>query len=132
MIKGVTAGAFDLLHAGHVLMLKEIREQCDHLTVLLQEDPSIDRPEKHKPVETLEERLIRLKGCKYVDRIIVYSTESLLHFLLKDLNPDVRFLGEDWKGKHFTGDDLPIKVIFNSRSHNYSSSSLIERIKKNG
>lgn len=129
MIRGFTCGTFDLLHPGHLLMLKEIKDQCDHLTVGLQTDPSIDRPEKHKPVETIEERLIRLKGCKYVDKIVVYETELDLYNLLKELKPDIRFLGEDWKGKHFTGDDLPIKIIYNSRSHNHSSSNLIERIK---
>lgn len=119
----------DLLHAGHLIMLKEIRKQCDHLTVALQTDPSIDRPEKHKPIETVEERMIRLQACKYVDKIVTYDTEQDLYNLLKELKPDIRFLGADWKGKHFTGDDLPIKVIFNSRNHNYSSSNLISRIR---
>ncbi|MCK9371027.1 adenylyltransferase/cytidyltransferase family protein [Candidatus Dojkabacteria bacterium] len=128
-VKGITAGAMDLLHAGHLIMLKEIRKQCDHLTVALQTDPSIDRPEKHKPIETVEERMIRLQACKYVDKIVTYDTEQDLYNLLKELKPDIRFLGADWKGKHFTGDDLPIKVIFNSRNHNYSSSNLISRIR---
>lgn len=129
MIKGFTCGAFDLLHAGHLLMLKEVREQCDFLIVGLQSDPSIDRPDKHKPVETLEERQIRLESCKYVDKIVIYNTEAELYELLKELKPDVRFLGADWEGKHFTGDDLPIKIIFNTRGHNLSSSNLRERIK---
>lgn len=131
MIKGFTAGSMDLLHAGHVVMLKECKAQCDYLIVGLQTDPSIDRPEKHKPIETIEERMIRLKGCKYVDKVIVYETELDLFNLLKELKPDVRFLGEDWKGKQFTGDTLPIKIIYNSRNHNFSSSNLIERIKNN-
>lgn len=129
-IVGFTAGAMDLLHAGHLIMLKEIKAQCDELIVALQTDPSLDRPEKHKPIETVEERMIRLKACKYVDRIVTYDRESDLVNLLKELQPDIRFLGADWKGKHFTGDDLPIKVIFNSRNHNYSSSNLIQRIKQ--
>lgn len=128
MIKGFTCGALDLLHAGHVIMLKECKAQCDFLVVGLQTDPSIDRPEKHKPIETIEERKIRLQGCKYVDKIVVYETERDLYNLLKELRPDIRFLGEDHKGKSFTGDDLPIKIIYNSRNHNYSSSNLIKRI----
>jgi glycerol-3-phosphate cytidylyltransferase len=127
---GFTCGSFDFLHAGHVLMLKECREQCDYLIVGLQTDPSIDRPEKHEPVETIEERKIRLNGCKYVDEIVMYEREAELYELLKKLKPDVRFLGEDHRGKPFTGDDLPIRIIFNTRDHNYSSSNLIERILK--
>jgi len=128
MIKGFTCGAFDLLHPGHILMLQEISDQCDYLIVGLQSDPSIDRSEKNKPIETIDERLIRLEACKYVDEIIIYNTEADLYKLLKELKPDVRFLGADWQGKHFTGDDLPIKVIFNSRGHGYSSSNLRKRI----
>lgn len=126
---GFTCGALDLLHAGHVLMLKECKKQCKTLVVGLQTDPTLDRPEKHKPVETVEERMIRLQGCKYVDKILTYDTEADLYNLLKELRPDVRFVGADHKGKPFTGDDLPIKVIFNSRDHNFSSSNLRERIK---
>ena len=129
MIKGWTCGQFDLLHSGHLIMLKEIRKQCDYLIVGLQTDASIDRPEKHKPIETVEERMIRLQACKYVDKIVIYETEKDLYNLLKEIKPDIRFLGADWKGKHFTGDNLDIKIIFNSRNHNYSSSNLIARIK---
>lgn len=131
MIKGFTCGAFDLLHYGHLLMLKEVREQCDFLIVGLQIDPSIDRPDKNKPIETVEERKIRLEGCKYIDEIITYNTEEDLYNLLKELKPDIRFVGADWKGKHFTGDDLSIKIIFNTRNHNYSSSNLRKRILNN-
>src|SRR3990167_7940088 len=105
LIKGFTAGAMDLLHAGHILMLKECKAQCDFLVVGLHTDPTIDRPFKNKPVETVEERMIRLQGCKYVDKILTYNTEVDLVNLLKELKPDVRFLGEDWKGKRFTGDE---------------------------
>jgi glycerol-3-phosphate cytidylyltransferase len=128
MIKGFTCGAFDLLHPGHILMLKEVREQCDFLVVGLHSDPSLDRALKNKPIETIEERKIRLEACKYVDQIILYNTEADLYELLKDLKPDIRFVGADWEGKHFTGDDLPIKVIFNTRSHNFSSTNLRKRI----
>ena len=127
---GFTCGAMDLLHAGHVLMLKDCKNKCDYLVVGLQTDPNIDRKEKHKPIETIEERKIRLNGCRYVDKIIIYETELDLYKLLKKLKPDIRFLGEDHKGKPFTGDDLPIKVKFNNRKHNYSSSNLLERIQK--
>ena len=132
MIKGFTCGAFDLLHAGHILMLKEVRSQCDFLIVGLHTDPTLDRFNKNKPIETIEERKIQLEGCKYVDQIILYDTEADLYKLLQELKPDIRFIGADWKDKHFTGDDLPIKVIFNSRGHNYSSSNLRKRILEQG
>jgi len=127
---GFTCGAMDLLHAGHVLMLKECREQCDFLIVALQIDPSIDRPEKNKPIETAEERMIRLQGCRYVDKIVTYNTEVDLYNLLKKLNPDVRFMGIDWKDRPNYSRDLlqDMKVIYNSRDHNYSSSDLRQRI----
>lgn len=131
MIKGFTCGAFDLVHAGHILMFKEIRAQCDFLIVGLQSDPNIDRSEKNRPIETIEERKIKLEACKYIDQIVLYNTEADLYILLKNLKPDVRFLGVDHKGKPFTGDDLPIKIIFNSRDHAYSSSNLRERILNN-
>ena len=127
---GFTCGAMDLLHAGHVLMLKECREQCDYLIVGLEIDPSVDRPDKNKPIETLEERKIQLEGCRYVDEVVIYDTEIGLYNLLKELNPDVRFMGADWKNKeNYSRDRLPeIKVIYNSRNHNYSSSELRKRI----
>lgn len=128
-IIGFTCGAFDLLHAGHILMLKECKQQCDILIIGLQTDPTLDRPDKNKPIETVEERMIRLQGCKYIDKIMTYSTEYDLYNLLKELRPDIRFLGEDHVGRSFTGEDLDIKIIFNSRGHNYSSNNLRERIK---
>ena len=126
--KGFTCGVLDLLHAGHLLMLKECRSQCDHLIVGLQINP---RPGKEQPIETFEERKIRLEGCKYVDEILAYDTEEDLYSLLKNLKPDVRFVGMDHKGSPFTGDDLPIKIIYNTRSHNFSSSGLRRRINLN-
>ncbi len=130
MITGFTCGAMDLLHAGHVLMLKECRAQCDFLIVGLQVDPSMDRSDKQKPIETLEERKIRLEGSKYVDKIIVYKDEVDLYNLLKKLNPDVRFMGEDWRDRpNYSRDLLPnMKVIYNTRGHNFSSTNLRERI----
>ncbi len=127
---GFTCGALDLLHAGHILMLKECKSQCDYLIVGLHTDPTIDRPDKHKPVESVEERMIRLQGCKYIDKILTYDTEQDLLNLLKEFRPDVRFMGADWKDKpNYSKDKLPdMKVIYNSRDHNFSSSNLIERI----
>lgn len=133
MKKGFTCGAFDLLHAGHILLLEECKTVCDHLIVGLQVDPSVDRPTKNKPVETLEERKIRLGGCKYVDEIIVYKTEKDLEGLLNTLDIAVRIVGADNLGKNFTGKDLcekrGIKIHYAKRDHPYSSSSLRERIK---
>ena len=127
-IIGFCAGAFDLVHPGHILAFKEYREQCDWLVVALQVDPSVDRPEKHSPIEDIEERMIRLGGCKWVDEIIIYNTEEDLYKLLQELKPDIRFLGEDHRNKPFTGDDLEIKIVYSSRNHNYSSSNLRQRI----
>ena len=127
---GFTCGAFDLLHAGHILMLKEAREQCDKLIVGLQTDPSIDRPNKNKPIQNLDERQIQLEGCRYVDEIVLYTTEVDLVKLLRKLNPDIRILGADWQGRTFTGCELDIPVYFNSRTHHYSSSELRQRIAK--
>jgi|SRR3990167_2997350 len=125
MIKGFTCGVFDLGHAGHLLMFKEIKAQCDYLIVGLQTKP---REGKEEPIETVEERMIRLQSCKYIDKIFTYDTEGDLYNLLKELRPDIRFLGADHKGKPFTGDDLNIKVIFNSRDHSFSSTNLRRRI----
>ena len=125
---GFTCGTFDLLHAGHLLMLKECKSQCDFLVIGLQSDPTIDRPQKNKPVEIIAERMFRLQSCKYVDDILVYDTEADLVNLLKKLKPDIRFLGADWQDKLFTGHELPIKIVFNSRNHNFSSSNLRKRI----
>jgi len=127
-IIGFTCGAFDLTHAGHYLMFREIKNKCTYLIVGLQSDPSIDRKEKNKPIQSLKERKIQLEACKYIDKIINYKTEKDLVNLLKKVKPDIRFLGKDWEGKNYTGKELPINVIFNSRNHNYSSASLRKRI----
>jgi len=127
---GLTCGAFDLCHAGHMLMFKECKDRCDHLIVGLQTNPQIDRPEKNRPVMSLFERTRILKSIKFIDEIFVYETEADLLNFLKDIKPDIRFVGIDWKDKPFTGAELPIKVIFNSRDHGFSSSELRERIKK--
>ena len=128
MTKGFTCGAFDLLHAGHALMLKECKDHCDYLVVGLQRDPSVDRKNKNKPVQDYEERDIMIRSIKWVDEVVYYDTEEDLYELLKSIDIDVRIVGADWQGKPFTGHDLPINVVFNSRDHGYSTSSLRERV----
>jgi glycerol-3-phosphate cytidylyltransferase len=127
---GFTCGAFDLLHAGHAMMLKEAREQCDFLIVAVQTDPSIDRTEKNKPVQSYKERLTMVESIRYVDEVRTYATESQLVILLKKINPDIRIVGADWKGKEFTGHNLDIEVYFNSRDHGWSTSDLRDRVFK--
>lgn len=130
-ILGFTASCFDLgPHAGHVLMLKEARENCDHLIVALQVDPTLDRPHKMKPIQSISERLIQLQSCRYVDEVIVYHTESELLQVIKMMNPDVRFLGDDYRDKDFTGKDLGIPIYYCARKHNLSSSLLKEKVYK--
>ena len=129
---GFTCSCFDLLHAGHILMLKDAKEQCDKLIVGLQTDPSIDRPlTKNKPIQSLRERKIQLEAVRYVDDIFVYETESDLVDLLKLVKPDVRILGSDYKDKSFTGDDLNIQIYYHERDHDYSSSDLRKKILQN-
>jgi glycerol-3-phosphate cytidylyltransferase len=130
MKKGFTCGAFDLCHAGHVLMFKECKEVCDYMIVGLHSDPSLDRTEKNKPIMSLEERLTILNSIKYIDEVVVYDTEEDLYKLLKEnkLGINIRIIGADWKDKHFTGYDLPIENYFNTRDHCYSTSELRSRI----
>tara|TARA_R100000234_G_C4951550_1_gene157566 strand:- start:337 stop:873 length:537 start_codon:yes stop_codon:yes gene_type:complete len=125
---GFTCSCFDLLHAGHLIMLEDAKKRCDKLIVGLQTDPSIDRNDKNKPIQSLEERKIQLEAVKYVDEIFVYETENDLRKLLFNLDPDIRILGSDWKGKPFTGYNLPIKIYFHERKHNYATSKLRKKI----
>ena len=125
---GFTCGAFDLLHTGHALMLAEAREQCEYLVVAVQSDPSIDRIQKNRPVQSYEERIIMVNAIKFVDEVVLYDTEEDLVSLLKDIMPDIRVVGADWEGKEFTGHELPIEVYFNSRDHGYSTSDLRRRV----
>ena len=128
-IIGFTCSSFDLLHTGHILMLKDAKNQCDYLIVGLQSDPTIDRPNiKNKPIQSLKERNIQLKAVKYIDEIIIYNTEKELYKLLKKINPDIRILGSDYNGKCFTGDDLKIKIYYHKREHKYSSTNLRKSI----
>tara|TARA_B110000858_G_C17734911_1_gene442024 strand:+ start:750 stop:1172 length:423 start_codon:yes stop_codon:yes gene_type:complete len=129
---GFTASAFDLLHAGHVLMLEEAKAQCDWLIVGLQTDPSQDRTTKNKPAQTIVERYLQLRACKFVDEIIPYSTEQDLEDLLAGMHIDVRVLGIEYRDKDFTGHDIckkrDIEIFFNERDHRFSSSGLRNHI----
>ena len=129
---GIVFSAFDLLHAGHVQMLREAREQCDYLIVGLQTDPTIDRPSKNSPVQTIVERYTQLKGVKYVDEIIPYGTEADLEDILTMYHIDVRILGEEYRELDFTGKDIckkrGIQLYFNKRDHRFSSSDLRRRV----
>ena len=129
---GITFSAFDLLHAGHIAMLRDSKDQCDYLVAGLQLDPTIDRPEKNKPVQTIVERYTQLKGVKYVDEIIPYTTEKDVEDILEMYQIDVRILGEEYKDKDFTGKDicrrLGIELYFNKRDHRFSSTDLRKRI----
>jgi len=135
-IIGFTCGSFDLLHAGHALMLEECKSVCDFLIVGLQSDPSVDRISKNKPVQTVEERAIMLNAISYVDQVVFYNTEADLINVLVDIkkeadhndNDVIRILGADWHNKNFTGKSLNIRTFFNSRNHKYSSSSIRERV----
>ncbi len=125
---GFTAGAWDLLHAGHMLLFKESKEHCDHLIVALHRDPSVERPSKNKPVLSVLERIILLEGCRYIDEIVQYDTEVDLIELLKLHKPSIRFLGEDYVGKPFTGHELQIPIHFVSRAHGFSSTGVRNRV----
>ena len=130
-IIGFTCSCFDLLHAGHILMLKDSKKQCDYLIVGLQTDPTLDRVEKNKPIQSLEERKIQLEAVKYIDEIHVYNSEKDLYGLLKKIKPDIRILGSDYKNKKFTGDDLDIKIYYHHRNHDFSTSNLRKNISLN-
>jgi len=126
---GFTCSSFDLLHAGHVQMLRDAKEQCDYLMVGLQMDPSIDRPkEKNPPIQTIVERYTQLKAISYVDEIIPYKTERDLIDILELYRIDVRILGEEYRNKEFTGKDVcqkkSIELFFNKRDHRFSTSAL--------
>ena len=131
MKKGITFGAFDLFHAGHVMMLKEAKTVCDHLIVCIQSDPSLDRKEKNKPVQSIVEREIQVYGCRYTDEVIIYDTEAEVLEILDTVDWDVRILGEEYKNKDFTGREQTLnKCHFNKRPHNFSSSELRKRVAK--
>lgn len=132
MRTGFTCSTFDLLHAGHVQMLREAKEQCDYLICALQVDPSIDRQDKNAPIQTVVERYTQLKAVGYVDEIIPYGTEEDLEDILNMYSIDVRILGDEYRDKEFTGKDIcrkrSIDLYFNKRDHRFSSSDLRLRI----
>jgi glycerol-3-phosphate cytidylyltransferase len=125
---GITASSCDLLHAGHILMLKEAKSVCDYLIVALQIDPTLDRPDKNMPIQSFYERWTQLSAVKYVDKIIPYSTEMELMTILQNNSVDIRILGDEYKNKVFTGCDLEMEYYFNKRTHKYSSTELRKRI----
>ena len=131
---GFTCSTFDLLHAGHVQMLREAKEQCDYLICGLQVDPSADRAEKNAPIQTVVERYAQLKAVSYVDEIIPYGTEADLEDILTMYQIDVRILGEEYREKDFTGKDIckkrGIQLHFNKRDHRFSSSDLRKRVEE--
>jgi glycerol-3-phosphate cytidylyltransferase len=129
---GLTASTFDLLHAGHIAMLREAKSQCDHLICALQVDPSSDRPEKNSPVQSIVERYAQLSAVTYVDEVLVYCTEADLLDIIQMYPIDLRILGEEYRDKDFTGKDecrrRGIQLYFNKREHRFSSSDLRKRV----
>jgi len=127
-IVGVIAGNFDVIHPGYIYMFDECKKHCDILLLLLHDDPSIERPEKIKPILDLSERNMILSSLKQIDRIITYQIESDLYDILKTEQIDIRFLGDDYKDKAFTGDDLGIPIHYLDRSHGWSTTKFKKMI----
>lgn len=128
-VVGFTCSTFDLFHAGHVAMLEEAKAQCDWLIAGIQSDPTIDRPTKNKPVQSLIERQLQVRACKFVDETIVYSTEAELLDILNTIPIDVRILGDEYINKDFTGKSLShVSLYYNSRRHSFSSTELRKRV----
>ena len=130
---GITFSTFDLLHAGHIAMLREAKSQCDYLIVGLQSDPTIDRPDtKNKPIQTMFERYLQIKSVEYVDEVVPYQTEKDVIDILQTLPIDVRILGKEYKEKDFTGKDVcnqrGIELYFNTRDHRFSTTDLRKRV----
>jgi glycerol-3-phosphate cytidylyltransferase len=129
---GITCSTFDLLHAGHIIMLEECKKYCDYLICALQVDPSTDRPEKNKPIQSLVERYLQLEAVNHVDKIIPYNNEEELLTIFASLDLDVRILGEEYKDKKFTGKEIcqkrGIRLVYNKRDHDFSTTNLRERI----
>ena len=132
MKTGITFSTFDLLHAGHILMLKEAKSVCDYLICGLHVDPQVERPNKNKPIQSIVERYIQLSSVEYVDEVIPYNLEKDLHDILLGYQIDIRIIGADYKGIDFSGKDIckdkGIEIIYNQRSHNFSSTELRQRI----
>ena len=129
---GITFSAFDLFHAGHVKMLEDAKGVCDYLICGLQTDPTLDRPEKNRPIQSVVERYIQLKGCKFVDEIVPYATEQDLEDVLRSFKIDVRIIGDEYMHKNFTGreycEESGIEMFYNKREHRFSSSGLRKEV----
>ena len=129
-VVGFTAGNFDLIHPGYIYTFEEAKRHCDYFMVFLQRDPSETRYTKYKPVIPLYERYKTLMSIQYIDEVVTYQTEDDLVKLIEFYNPDIRILGDDYIGKRFTGDHLPIKVVYTTRSHGWSTTKLKNMITK--
>ena len=127
---GVVAGNFDVIHPGYIKLFKQMKDVCENVIILLHTDPSIERPEKLKPILSVQERDEILMSIKYIDNVFTYTTEKELFDLLQGLNPDVRFLGDDYKDKPYTGYDLRIPILYINRSHGWSTTKYKELISK--
>ena len=130
---GITCSSFDLLHAGHIKLLEEAKQHCDFLICALQTDPTIYRPEKNHPIQSIIERWVQLDACKHVDQIVPYATEKDLEDIFLSFDLDVRIIGEEYREKYFTAKDIcetkGIEIIYNSRLHGWSSTNLRKRLK---
>lgn len=129
-ILGFTAGNFDLLHPGYIYTFEEAKKHCDRFIVFLQRDPSLHRKSKYKPVIPIYERYKTLMAIQYIDEVYIYQTEEELLKLIEFWKPDVRILGEDYIGEKFTGDDIPMKIIYTTRSHDWSTTRIKNLITK--
>ena len=128
-IIGFTASTFDLLHAGHVVMLQQAKTECDYLIVGLLTDPTRDRANKNYPIQTSWERWIQAQAIKSIDRVIPFDTEEDLESMIRILKPDVRFVGEEYRDTNHTGHDIKgVRIIYNKREHNYGSTQLRKKI----
>ena len=130
MKKGFVAGNFDVIHPGYIKMFSECKNNCDHFTILLHSDPSIERPEKLKPILTLDERIEVLSSIKFINDIKSYTYETELYDLIKNGGYSVRFLGDDYRNKSFTGDDLNIHIHYLNRDHGWSTTKFKNLISK--
>ena len=130
-IIGVIAGAFDAIHPGYIYLFNECKQHCDHFLLLLHEDPSIERSEKMKPILSIKERELILSSLRQIDEIITYKTEDDLLRILKNRKIDIRFQGDDYKEKNYTGQDLDIPIHFLDRSHGWSTTKFKKLLSNN-